>query len=158
MQCSRVVSRVLDGGERPQFQPPLPRWSWERRACKVTPPRTGVLLCSGCRAGGSGCLELLAASGLSPVLRGISLWLPGVRAAVPAKYIRAYTKGMSSTCEQPSAAWTCWAEAKWDRQDGWKCPSGCLVHGCFSCSFSADGGPGFLRLGVRNAAPGAAGE
>lgn len=42
--------------------------------------------------------------------------------------------------------------------DGWKCPSGCLVRGCFSRSSSADGGPGFLQLGVMNAAPGAAGE
>lgn len=138
-------------------------------ASKVTPPWSSALLCSGFRAGGSGCLELLAVSGLSQILHGISLWLPGVRVAVPEKYIRAYTEGKSSTCEQPSAAWTRGGEAKWDRQqvlswrgqparqDSWKCRSGCLVRGCFSRSSSADGGPSFLWLGVMNAAPGAAG-
>lgn len=69
------------------------------------------------------------------------VWLPWVWAAIPAEYIRAYTRGKFSICEQPSAAWTCRGAAKWDGQedlswtgqhtcqDGWKYPSSCLVPG-----------------------------
>lgn len=70
--ATRVVSHVLNGGERPQFQPPQPDWTWEWMARKVTPPQSCVL-CSGFRAVGSACLEFLVVSGLFPILCGTSL-------------------------------------------------------------------------------------
>lgn len=113
---------VLDGGERPQFQPPQPSWSWEWRACKVTSPWSSALLCAGFRGGSSGCMECLAGSALSPVLLRFSLWLPGVQAAVAVVFITLCTEGKFSVCEQPSAVWTRKGEAKWGGQEvpGWK--------------------------------------
>lgn len=70
--ATRLVLHVLNGGERLQFQPPHPSRTWEWMACKVTPPQSGDL-CSRFRAVGSGCLGLLALSGLFPILCGISL-------------------------------------------------------------------------------------
>lgn len=72
--CSdaRVVSQVLNGGERLQFQPPHPSQTWERMACEVTPPQSSVP-CSGFGVVGNGCLELLAVPGLFSILCDISL-------------------------------------------------------------------------------------
>lgn len=70
--ATRVVSHLLNGGERLQFQPPHPSRTWEWMACKVTPPQSSVL-CSGFTVVGKGCLELLAVSGLFPILCGIFL-------------------------------------------------------------------------------------
>lgn len=67
-----VVSHMLNGRQRPQFQPPRPSWTWEWMACKVTPAQSSVL-CSGLTAVDNGCPELLAVSGLFPILCDISL-------------------------------------------------------------------------------------
>lgn len=56
-----MVSHVLNGEERLQFQPPHPSRTWEWMACKVTAPQSDVL-CSGFKAVSNGCLELLAVS------------------------------------------------------------------------------------------------
>lgn len=45
------------------------------------------------------------------------LWLPGVWAAIPAEYIRAYIKGKFFAWEQHSAVWMCRGDTKWDGQE-----------------------------------------
>lgn len=170
MYCSEVVSQVLDGEQRPQFQPPQPSWSWERRACKVTPPRSSALLCSGFRAGAVAawsswhslacpqyCVASLSGSqGFRlPFLRSVSE--PTLRGCSPHMNSLLQCGHMGERQSGTGGRYRARGGQRAHR-DGSKCSSGCLVRGCFSCSSSTDGGPGFIQLGVMNTAPRAAGE